>query len=199
MRKNFFATAALLFSAAIQAIAQAPVGSISGVVTDPSGGIIKSARVTVTDKQRANRRALTTDAAGDFSAPSLFAGQYEVKVEAPGFRTAVRDATVETGATTTANISLEVGATKEVINVEAATAQLEYDSHAIQGVVNRQQIEDLPLNGRSFLQLAFLQPGVSASATPLGQYNRQFDVSVLGGSSDTTRITVDGEIVNDPD
>jgi hypothetical protein len=198
VRKHFFAAAALLCAAAIQSIAQAPVGSISGVVTDPSGGIIMSARVTVTDKQRANRRVLTTDAAGGFSAPSLFAGQYEVKVEAAGFRTAVRDATVETGATTTANISLEVGATKDVINVESATAQLEYDSHAIQGVVNRQQIEDLPLNGRSFLQLAFLQPGVSASATPLGQYNRQFDVSVLGGSSDTTRITVDGEIVNDP-
>ena len=63
--------------------------------------------------------------------------------------------------------------------------------------MNRQQIEDLPLNGRSFLQLAMLEPGVTVSANSLGQYNRAFDVSILGPDSDLTRITVDGATVRD--
>lgn len=197
MTKSLLTMATLLCLPLIRALAQAPVGSIGGVVTDSTGGVVRSARITITDRQRADRRDLTTNAAGAYSAPSLLAGNYEIRVEAPGFRTAVRDATVETGAITTADIALEVGATKDVINIEAAAAQLDYYSHSLGGVVTRQQIEDLPLNGRSFLQLAFLQPGVAAAATPLGQYNRQFDVSVLGGSPDTTRITIDGEIVND--
>jgi hypothetical protein len=192
LRAAFF----FLVCAFIQA--QAPVGSIQGTVFDPSGGVIKSARVTVTDKARDTHRELVTDSTGTFSAPSLFAGIYEVKVESPGFKTVLREATVATGSTTTVNVTLEVGQAKEVISVGAASAQIEYDSHAIEGVVNRRQIEELPLNGRSFLQLAFLEPGVTATAQPLGQYNRQFDVSVLGGSPDTTRITVDGEIVSDP-
>jgi hypothetical protein len=190
--------AALLSATVISSLGQAPVGGIIGVVTDSSGGIVKGARVTVTDKDRANHRDLLTNATGSFAAPSLFAGSYEVRIEAPGFRTAITGATVEIGQTTTVNVTLEVGATKDVVNVAAASAQVEYDSHTIDGVVNRQQIDDLPLNGRSFLQLAFLEPGVAASATPLGQYNRQFDVSVLGGLSDTTRITIDGENVSDP-
>ena len=190
---------ALLLIALFNIRAQAPVGAINGVVTDPSGAVISAAHVNVTSKERAIHRDLTTNGEGVFSAPSLLSGEYEVKVEAPGFKTAVRSATVEAGASTTANISLEVGSTRDVLTiVDAAIPQIQYDTHSIEGVVTRQQIEDLPLNGRSFLQLAFLQPGVTASATPLGQYNRQFDVSVLGGTSDTTRITIDGEVVNDP-
>ncbi|HEY4086744.1 MAG TPA: TonB-dependent receptor [Bryobacteraceae bacterium] len=167
-------------------------------MTDQSGGIVQSASVTVTAKRTGAHRDVITDSAGVFSVPALLVGDYEIKVEAQGFRTVVRDAIVETGATTTANIGLQVGDKRDVLTVEAASAQLEYDSHSIGGVITRQQIEDLPLNGRSFLQLAFLQPGVAASAEPLGQYNRQFQVSVLGGDPDTTRITIDGEIVNDP-
>ncbi|MDP9169272.1 MAG: carboxypeptidase regulatory-like domain-containing protein, partial [Acidobacteriota bacterium] len=167
-------------------------------ITDPSGGVVRSAHVTITGKENASRRELTTNDAGAFSAPALLSGAYEVRAEAQGFRTAVRNATIEAGTTTNADIALEVGAAAEVMNVQDATTQLDYDSHSISGVVTRQQLENLPLNGRSFLQLAFLEPGVTASAGPLGQYNRQFDVSVLGGKADTTRITIDGEIVNDP-
>ena len=96
-----------------------------------------------------------------FSAPALPAGVYEVRVELKGFRTVVREATVETGLTTTADMRMPIGQTAEVVNVEAATAQVEYEKHAIDGVVTRTQIQDLPLNGRSYLQLASIEPGVS--------------------------------------
>ncbi len=94
--------------------------------------------------------------------------------------------------TTTADIRLPVGQTSEVVNVEAATAQLEYEKHNIDGVITRQQIQDLPLNGRSFMQLASIEPGVTVGSGSTSQYNALFSVSVLGGDSSRTAITVDG-------
>jgi TonB-dependent Receptor Plug Domain len=92
---------------------------------------------------------------------------------------------------------LQLGQAHEVVTVEALAAQLSYDRHTIDGVVTKQQIDSLPLNGRSFLQLAQLQPGVSVSPASIGEYNRQFDVNILGAGSESVRITVDGATVND--
>jgi hypothetical protein len=187
----------LAFGLVVTGLAQAPVGDISGTVYDESGAVIPNAQVTITNKETGLLRNLTSNAAGVFSASALPAGQYEVRVEVSGFRTEVRDATVAVGGLTTSDMHLQVGASKDIVTVEAVTPQIEYESHAIEGVVNRQQIENLPLNGRSFLQLAMLEPGVTVSANSLGQYNRAFDVSILGADSDLTRITVDGATVRD--
>ena len=81
--------------------------------------------------------------------------------------------------------------------METVNPQLDVESHTIDQVINRQQIQELPLNGRSFLQLAFLTPGVAISANYQGDYNRAMDVSVLGGDPDRTRIAVDGARIND--
>ncbi len=172
--------------------AQAPTGTIAGAVTDPTGAAIPKATVTVTSKDTGRVRIMETGLEGLFSAPALSAGAYEVKVEASGFRTTTRLATVTTGATTTADFPLAVGATGEVVTVEAVSSQILYDSHKIDGVVQRQQIQGLPLNGRSFLQLAVIQPGVTISPGTTSQYNSLFSVSILGGDSNKTAITVDG-------
>src|SRR5580704_14485872 len=118
---------------------------------------------------------------GTYSAPALPAAVYEIRLEVKGFRTVVRDATVETGLITTADIRLPVGQTSEVVNVEGATAQMEYEKHSVDGVVTRQQIQDLPLNGRSFMQLASIEPGVTVGTGTTSQYNALFSVSTLGG------------------
>ncbi len=172
--------------------AQAPVGSIDGTVTDESGAVVLGATVTVTNKATGLKRELASDMAGAFSAPSLPAGTYEVRSQMSGFRQLVRDAEVLTGSTTTVNLQMTVGAVTEVVNVAGTGAQIAYDSHTIDGVIQRAQIESLPLNGRSFLQLAFLEPGVGVGTQSLSQYNAQFGVSILGGSSSMTAITVDG-------
>jgi hypothetical protein len=186
----------LLFVLAVFALglsfAQAPTGTIAGVVTDASGGIVPNAPVTVTNKDTGTTRSVLTGADGGFSAPSLAAGTYTVKVSMPGFSTMQRDATVETGATTTVDIKLQVGATRDMISVEAATTQMEYETHAIDSVITREKIENLPLNGRSFLQLASIQPGVTISPGTTSQYNSLFSVSILGGATNQTAITVDG-------
>jgi hypothetical protein len=179
------------------AFAQAPVGTISGVVADESGAVIPNATVKIRNKATDAERDLNSAADGSFSAPALPAGIYEVRVELKGFRTVVREATVETGLTTTADIRLPVGQTTEVVNVEAATAQVEYEKHSIDGVVTRQQIQDLPLNGRSFLQLASIEPGVTVGSGTTSQYNALSTVSILGGSSGFTAISVDGGAIRD--
>ena len=149
------------------ALAQAPVGIISGKVADESGAVIPGASIVIKNKTTGAERQLVSAVDGAFSIPGLPAGLYDVRVEAKGFRTIVREATVETGATTTADIRMLVGEVTEVVSVQAATSQIEYERHAIDGVITRQKIQELPLNGRSFLQLAFLEPGVTVSRRAL--------------------------------
>jgi hypothetical protein len=85
-----------------------------------------------------------------------------------------------------------VGQAAEVVNVEAATTQINYEQHSIDGVISRQKIQELPLNGRSFLQLAFLEPGVTVSPGTTSQRNSLFSVSILGADTGKTSIQVDG-------
>lgn len=175
-----------------RALAQSPTGSIGGTITDSTGGVLPNAPVAVTNKGTGSVRNLNTASDGTFTMPSLPPGLYEVRVAVQGFRTTVREATVETGSQTNVDLQLQVGATKDVVTVEAATAQIAYDSHTIDGVITRAKIEDLPLNGRSFLNLAALEPGVTVGAGTTSQYNSLMNVSILGGDSAQTSITVDG-------
>ncbi len=109
-----------------------------------------------------------------------------------GFQTTVREATVQVGGTTTADARLNLAQATEIVNVEAASAQISYDRNTIEGVITRQKIQDLPLNGRSFLNLAFLEPGVTVASGSTSQGNALFSVSILGCASARTSINVDG-------
>ena len=180
------------------ASAQTATGTISGTVTDESGAVAPSATVTVTNKATGLARSLTTNAEGLFSAPALPAGEYEVRVEMQGFRTEVRSAQVLAGSSTTVNMALSVGATQEVVNVEAATAQINYDSNTVAGSIERNVIQEMPLNGRSFLQLGQLEPGVQILAGATGARNAPVQISILGGATNvsfttnSTLLTLDG-------
>src|SRR5262245_20554014 len=116
-------------------------------------------------------------------------------VDAAGFERMTRRAVVEAGITTAADFRLVIGDVKQSVNVDAATPQLQYDSYAITGVVTQEKIEGLPLNGRSFLELAKLEPGVQA---PSPSNNNRVFVPILGGPGGNTgsggrgtRVTVD--------
>lgn len=172
--------------------AQVSVGTISGTVFDESGAVIPNAEVSVKNKATGAERRLTTGADGAYSAPALVAGEYEVTVTVKGFRTLKRDAVVTVGSITTVEARMQVGQSSEVVSVEAASAQISYEAHSIDGVITRNKIQDLPLNGRSFLQLAFLEPGVTVNPGTTSQQNSLFSVSILGGASGRTAITVDG-------
>jgi hypothetical protein len=179
--------------------AQVPTGSLAGSITDATGAVVPNAVVTLTNKETGATRTVESDSEGFYSAPSLPAGDYEVKVVAKGFSALLRVATVLTGSTTTINISLQVGQTNEIVTVTGATASaINYESNTVQGVVTRKQIDSLPLNGRSFLNLAQLEPGVSVQLGNPAQFNAQFNVSVLGGAASHTAITVDGGNIRNP-
>ncbi len=183
---------AMLAGATMLLWPQTPTGSISGVVHDASGAVVPSAAITLTNRDTGLVRTLLTAIDGSYTAAALPPGVYQVKTAMSGFRTVVRDATVETGTVTTVDAHLELGQTEEVVNVEAASTQIEYSSNAIAGVITREKIADLPLNGRSFLNLALLEPGVTVSPGTTAQYNSLFSVSVMGGDASKTAITVDG-------
>jgi len=176
--------------------AQAPTGTILGTVTDSSGGVIPNATVTVTEKATAAARTLTTNAEGLYSAPALPSGDYSVRAEVSGFRTLVRDAQVTAGGNITVDLAMTVGQASDVVNVEAAAAQINYESHSVAGVIERQNIQELPINGRSFLSIASLEPGVALTTGVAAQFNSLVNVVPLGGGG-YTRFTIDGGIVND--
>jgi len=175
--------------------AQTPTGIILGTVTDQSGAVVPTAKITIVSKTTGAARSLAANTEGIYSAPALLPGQYEVRAEVEGFRTLIRDATVEAGSSTTVNFAMLVGTSKEVVTVEAATAQINYESHSVQGVIEHQEIQELPLNGRSFVQLATLEPGVTASYGSTSQFNTLFSVNILGIGK--VRYSIDGGVVND--
>ena len=192
-------TSALMLLAALAcmiAVAQAPTGTIIGSVSDESGALIPNASISITNKATGVSRTATSAADGTYSAVALPAADYEVRAEVQGFRTVVREASVRAGETTTVNLPMSLGSTQEVVTVEAATAQINYDTHNIQGVIERSTIQDLPLNGRSYLQLASLEPGVTIASGTVAQFNVLFTVSVLGAGN-RTAVTIDGGNVSD--
>ena len=178
------------------AFAQTPTGSIIGVVRDPSGAVVAAAHVTVRSSSTGLERAITTSGVGDFSVPVLPAGEYQVSVEASGFRPMMRNAAVEAGETTVADFSLTIGDVNDSITVNTVTPQMQYDSHTIAAVITQAQIQDIPLNGRNFLELAKLEPGVEP---PSPSNNNRVFVPILGAPGSNTgsggrgtRVTVDG-------
>jgi hypothetical protein len=188
--------ALLLVAMSMITFAQAPTGTITGTVADDSGAVVPNASVTITNKATGAARTVITNSEGFYSAPSLPAGEYEVKAEFKGFRATLRPATVQTGESTQVNMPMTVGATGETVTVEGASAQINYESHNIQGVIPRSTIQDLPLNGRSYLQLAQLEPGVTVASGTVAQFNVLFTVSVLGAGN-RTAVTIDGGNVSD--
>jgi hypothetical protein len=202
---SFFA-GVLLISMVLAALgpaahAQATIstGAISGTVTDPSGASVAGARVTITNKDTAQVLNFLTTGTGTYNASSLIPGNYEVRVEAKGFKTEVTQMTVQVGVSATNNVSLEVGSTTTVVEVAGEGITVNTEQPTVQGVLTAEQIENLPIDGRNFLSLAQLEPGVQI------QDGSNFDPTKVGYSSisfggrfgRTARIEVDGVDVSD--
>jgi carboxypeptidase family protein len=170
------------------------VGAFEGTITDPSGAVIAGATITATNKATSAERAATTDSSGYYRIAGLTPGVYKVKIEAKSFAAQINeDVTLNVGITLTINASLKPGGTAETVIVNAGDAALvETSKTELAGVVSNREIENLPLNGRSFSGLAILIPG----ARPTGSYDptkqRVAVFSINGSSGRNVNTTVDG-------
>lgn len=157
--------AAMLLVSCLPFPALAQTGAIlSGVVKDESGAAVRDAKVTIVSTDTGRARAFLTDGEGRYTAPDLSAGKYEVRAERDGFNATVRSGIqLNVGQTATLEIVLKVGSIKEQVEVKGDVTQVETTSSTDKGIVNREMISELPLNGRDFSQLAEIQVGVYAN------------------------------------
>jgi carboxypeptidase family protein len=181
------------------ALGQAATGNIRGAVTDPNGEAVSNATVTVKNVETGLERKLTTNSEGLYTADSLQPGEYEVTAQAQGFQRTLRRVTVLTGTNHAADFALTVGRSNETVTITSDAAQLNTSEYKIDGVVTRERVEALPLNGRNFLELAQLEPGVTVRtvSNPGALANSFSQVQIAGVSGALTRISVDGASVND--
>src|SRR5439155_7251012 len=152
---NIIVTALTGFTVAL--LSQAPVGTISGIVRDPSGAAIPSATIAVTSETTHLSRTVSSSDQGTYSFPALLPDRYEIAVEAPAFDKTLREASVEAGATTTADFVLAIGEVNAAISVESFTPQIQPETHSVGGLVTRDLIESRPLNSRIFIERANLE------------------------------------------
>jgi len=190
---------ALLLSPLLTAQTTISTGSIVGTVTDPQGAVVPAAKVTISDKGTGQAITTSTTSAGAFNSGALIPGQYVIRVEAQGFKTTQQTIAVEVGVTSSGNIKLQLGEAGQVVEVEATQLQVNTEQATVQGVISTEQIENLPINGRNFLDLAQLEPGVQI------QDGGNFDptkkgfssISIGGRFGRTARIEVDGVDTSD--
>jgi Carboxypeptidase regulatory-like domain len=174
-------------------------GSIQGIVTDAQGGVVPNAKITISNKDTGAVFTSAASSAGQFAASALSPGTYVVRVESPNFKTAEISTVVVVGQVSTVNTKLEVGSSTTVLEVTGQEVTVNTEQSQIAGTLNSQQIENLPVNGRNFLDLAQLEPGVQI------QDGGNFDPTKIGFSSisfggkfgRSARISVDGVDVSD--
>jgi hypothetical protein len=189
---------AILF--AVGAYPQASTGNIRGRITDPSGAVVPKGSVTARHIDTNTTRKTVTNSEGIFDAENLQPGEYDVTVESPGFKSASARVTVLTGNTHTADFALTLGTGTEMVQVSGEASLVSTVDYKVDGVVTRERIDTMPLNGRNFLELAQLgAPGVSVTTTtnPGALANSYTQVSIAGVSGALTQINVDGANVND--
>ena len=191
-----FTTFSLLPAGAQSTVA---TGSIQGTVTDPNGAVVQGATVTITNKGTGQSSKFTSSSSGTYASGALIPGQYDVKIEAKGFQTQVLSVPVQVGNIAPGNAKLTLGQSSEVVEVTGSAVAINTEQSTVQGVLTTEQIENLPINGRNFLDLAQLEPGVQI------QDGGSFDPTKNGFSSisfggrfgRTARIEVDGIDISD--
>ena len=145
---------------AANAQATISTGNVAGVVTDPSGAVVPGAKITLTSASSGQILNYVSTGAGTFNSGGILPGEYVVRLEAKGFKTSTVHIVVQVGVTTSVNVKLEVGAETQVIEVTAAAVAVNTEQSSVQGVLMGSQIDNLPINGRNFLDIAQLEPGV---------------------------------------
>ena len=183
------------------AFAQTNTGDIDGTATDQSAAALPGASLTLTDQANGAVRKTTSDASGHFSFLQVPVGTYTITGTKDGFKTvSQKDVAVHVATVTTTTLQLPVGAATEVVNVEAAALNLNTENGEVGGTMLSDQVSQLPLNGRNFIELTTLMPGASVGG---GFDNKNkgllagVDISFSGAPANANQWQVNGTNNND--
>ncbi|MBV9082221.1 MAG: TonB-dependent receptor [Acidobacteriaceae bacterium] len=186
------------------AFAQVAGGTINGTVTDPSHAAIATAEVTITNSATQVTRKIPVNGDGFYSVPNLVPGDYEVVVAATGFETQITKLSLTVGAVEELTHAMTVANSKQQIQVLASPPAVELATSSIGDVVNEKTVRELPLNGRSWTDLANLEPGVSSVTQPSfttgpARGNRGFgaQLTISGARPQQNNYRLDGISIND--
>jgi hypothetical protein len=178
-----------------RAHAQIGAGTLAGHITDQAGDPVPGAVLTTTEMSTSQSRAVITDSAGGYAVSALPPGHYRVRVELRGFKTLLREGIrLATGETVRLDLELEIGNLTENVIVHGDAPLLRGDTSGLGHVIDNRKIVDLPLNGRSFVALAALAPGVAVPPPPAAPLPR-----INGGRPRTNEYLVDGISVLQPE
>jgi Carboxypeptidase regulatory-like domain len=170
---------------------------IQGQVSDTGGAVIATALVRVVEQQTGKERTTATNAAGQYIAPGLTPGLYKIIVEAPGFSSAVSNViTLNVAQNAVLDFKLQVGTTASEVVVNADNLGINTTDGSVSTVIDRQFVENLPLNGRSFQSLIFLSPGVTPNVSSANTPFSQGGFAVNGQRGDASYWMVDGVSAN---
>jgi Carboxypeptidase regulatory-like domain/TonB-dependent Receptor Plug Domain/TonB dependent receptor len=198
---SLFVVLVLSVTVVRRAYAQVAGATLTGTVTDGSGGVVPRAQITIKNVATGISTTTLTNSEGLYSAPNLLPGDYDLTVSAAGFRTELHNGiNLTVGAQQVLNIALQIGETSQQIQVTAAAPIVELASSSIDAVVSANTIVDLPLNGRDWTLLAALQPGVSAVTTqrpnsssgPKGNRGYGQEMSISGTRPQLNNYRLDG-------
>jgi hypothetical protein len=177
--------------------------TLSGTVTDPTGAVVPGAHVTVHSLATSLDREVVTDGAGLYAVPSLQPGDYQVQIVAAGFsRYTVQTLSLSVDQRATLNARLAVTSSGETVNVESAAPQIETQTMTVGQVINRNTVQEIPLNGRHFLDLTVLTPGgvVAPTAGNLTGASRGLGANsfiTAGNREDSVNFQINGVNLND--
>jgi len=201
MKKFLLAMFALILSAAVsfgQAISDNG-GAIQGTITDQTGAILPGASITISSPETGYSKSIKTDSAGFYTVGPLNPGHYVIHVTAPNFEALDVKTVVNLATVTSGTFKMVIGKSSETVEVNAGAIQVNSEQIAVSDVITQEQIDSLPVNGRNFLDVAQIEPGV------ILQQGSSFDptkagysaISVGGVSGRTTRILLDGQDITD--
>ena len=184
------------------ATAQTTTGTLLGVVQDKSGAVIPKAQVSAANEATGFSREAAGGASGEYTITLLPAGRYTVTIQAPGFKTkTLQGVVLDIDQKARLDVTLDVGNMSEKVTVEGEAALVRTETAEIGEVIENKRIVELPLNGRQFLQLAQLTPGVTTNST--GGYGQQLSgvtgprITVMGAREDANHFTLDGVEIAD--
>jgi hypothetical protein len=192
---------AIVMLTCVRAYGQVAGATLSGVVRDASGAAIPNVTISTKNGATGATRIVTTDGAGFYSMPNMLPGSYDITTSATGFSTKVETGiTLEVGASQVLDISLQVGEVTAKVQVTGAAPTIQLETSSISAVLNSTTVRELPLNGRSWTDLATLQPGVvSVQTHALQDVNRGYgsQVSISGSRPQQNNYRLDGVSLND--